>query len=115
MPIEYDSKPLLFCLGFILIVFVLDKLLRKQRPIPGAAIPWSQRYQPAHSLGHLPGTWHSRFTSLGTVLHLIRFRKARYVDVLFQKYGDVVRIGPAKVRLRLLRHLQRSRYMFSHC
>lgn len=52
----------------------------------------------AKALDELPGPWFARFTSFPLFFSLVRFRKAQYIDTLFARYGDVIRIGPKSVR-----------------
>jgi hypothetical protein len=91
MRLEINTRYLFVCLDFILVALVLLKLLHKSNRQSSPKSP--------HGLSHLPGTWFSRFTSLGPLLALLRLRKAPYIEDLFEQYGDVVRVSPNQVRL----------------
>jgi hypothetical protein len=94
MWLEVNTEYLFVCLDFILLALLVLKLLHKSNR---ESDPESSSR--ACGLGHLPGTWLSRFTSLGPLLALLRLRKAPYIESLFEQYGDVVRVGPNQVRL----------------
>ena len=57
------------------------------------ALKLAQAYRNSKDLAHVPGTWHSRFSSIGLTLSIIQLKKCAYIDDLFRRYGDVVRIG----------------------
>jgi hypothetical protein len=101
MRIEIDTKPLFICFALVLFVLVLYTILPKSKAnrkiSPDSSLDGVQT--PSHDLNHLPGTWLSRFTALGPIVAFFRFRKAAYIDKLFEEYGDVVRISPNQVRL----------------
>lgn len=48
-------------------------------------------------LSTLPGTWHSRWTSLVLLWHEYHGSRRLYVHSLHQKYGPTVRLGPKEV------------------
>jgi len=86
-----DTRSIFLWVDVIIIAFVVIRLLQKS----------GERKQGlTNDLSHIPGTWHSRFTELGTTLNFICLRKAPYIDSLHEKYGDIVRLGPNLVAFR---------------
>ena len=45
----------------------------------------------------IPGPWYAAISDFWLTTHVLRLQQCRIIDVLFKKYGPVVRVGPNKV------------------
>lgn len=73
--------------------------------VASSRLQYSQRTKDKHvafraskdSLSLIPGPWYTRWTGLILQYRWIKGQRPRYVHSLHQKFGPVVRVGPAEV------------------
>ncbi|KAI9513228.1 cytochrome P450 [Russula earlei] len=82
----------------LLLNFILDHTLAISGAFVALYFILCALYQLCFSpLCDIPGPWYAAISDLWLTTHVLRLQQCRTIDILFKRYGPVVRVGPNKV------------------